>query len=924
MLDAAALLAGIVMASLVAMPSSIWHHKTAGSVYRGFDPNLLSINERGFQTDNPGVIQVSPGGLAITTLPSSRPSVHLVTTSLRKFAASMDVVIVDNPPGTVPLSIGIWSPRSMAGYFLVFGPAPDNSITSEAVVGGIPAQTLVGGTIKETALGNYQPGQAYHLEVTLDKDSGLIDYHLSGANGPPTGDPMFILEGPDRNPNYSDIFGQPVPVQDGQRYSFGAFVKLLVGHSPFKVDVEWLDKRRNHLGFVGNFRPVTDLNGWTETRYTAIAPAGAGWARLLMGGAGSDSLLFADPYLAELANSQNNLIYNHDLRGGVAGWTLISRPQDKPQLADAAPLAIHSTASGSDMRILLDALKVTLTVSAQSGTRSSTSQLQDYSLTLPPDTAGAIPVDDQHAKLLLVILVLIGSTLLALRTISWAAGRITTMLRSQPDSSIGQPRAILSLPRKYIWAGALTLGVFLLGNAALFGLGNSPFDMTDQKMWSYIAVKYGPDQLYVLPTVVSVAKVWGGAPYHEAVFPYEPAMAYWFTFVGWVHRIFLNGPGSFGTDTFQLEFLVKSLNLIFGLGDGTLIYLILRRIRATSRWSIAAAILFIFNPAVWFSMSIFGANHVFSLFLILLAILLIEEHHPVGAWMALGIATLTRPQMLVFAFLVGLILVRRFTIRQNANGFAWVVIVLFLVIAPITLQTSPSLPVDFMKNILLVQEFGGNEPAFTTVSLDAYSIWPLVTLLAAGQHGLNRIFYPSDTALMGSLTYHNVGQIMAIGVLMLAAIAILLRSKATSEAGGYLPGVALGVTGFLMLLTGIGSPHFVLALPFILLCRKWMSGLVYYSVTAVWTVTTLVPMYGILAIDLVTSDYLNFPLFGSHPPLITNLVASLFSSDRFISLGVTANAAVLLAIAIIAMRGGPPRQPVRATVKSATPHPDFA
>jgi hypothetical protein len=62
-------------------------------------------------------------------------------------------------------------------------------------------------------------------------------------------------------------------------------------------------------------------------------------------------------------------------------------------------------------------------------------------------------------------------------------------------------------------------------------------------------------------------------------------------------------------------------------------------------------------------------------------------------------------------------------------------------------------------------------------------------------------------------------------------------------------------------------------------------------------------MYGILAVDLATSDYLNFPLFGSHSPALTQMVGRLFTWDRFISAGVAANLIALLFVAFVAVRG---------------------
>jgi Gpi18-like mannosyltransferase len=63
--------------------------------------------------------------------------------------------------------------------------------------------------------------------------------------------------------------------------------------------------------------------------------------------------------------------------------------------------------------------------------------------------------------------------------------------------------------------------------------------------------------------------------------------------------------------------------------------------RMSERWSLVVSALFLFNPAVWFSMSIWGQTHVFSLFLVLAAILFAERRMPFWAWFALASACLT-------------------------------------------------------------------------------------------------------------------------------------------------------------------------------------------------------------------------------------------------------------------------------------------
>jgi hypothetical protein len=545
---------------------------------------------------------------------------------------------------------------------------------------------------------------------------------------------------------------------------------------------------------------------------------------------------------------------------------------------------IHAVATRSHPSGLLTEQTLTLTASASSANGGSSATLEDYTLSLPAESSGAVRVDDARAKGLLRLLVAVGVVLIIAGLIAGAVG----LLRR-----LGE-RYVFTFSRNGLVIGA-ALAVVVLVNVLSFQLGNAPFDMADQETWSYIAATYGPVEVYVLAPFVSVARVWNGVPYADALFPYQPILVYLFTAFGWISRVF---------GTSQIEYLAKTVNLGFALLDGLLIFGILRRLQVSWRWSVAAAGLFVFNPAVWFSVSIWGANHVLSLFFILLAILLAEHDHPLGAWLALGVGSLTRPQMLVLGVLVAVYLLRRFAPWRNAYALSWTVIVIFVLIAPFTIATSPSLPVDLMASTIQVQTQGGNEKALTTVSLDAFSFWPLVTLFQAGQFGLNRIFYPSDNPLIGSITYHQAGLGVALVVLVGAIAMIALRPKPNLVAGGYLPVVAFGVAGFLMFVTGLAATHFILALPFILLCRPWLSARAYYSIVAGWSLTTVLAMYGILAVDLARADYLHQPLFGQHSPFVsvTSFVGQLYTWDRTITVGVLINTLVFLALTLAAIQ----------------------
>jgi hypothetical protein len=562
---------------------------------------------------------------------------------------------------------------------------------------------------------------------------------------------------------------------------------------------------------------------------------------------------------------------------------------------------IHLTTTGSDPNRLANELRLTLTASAASASGRSRASLQEYELTLPPEAGGALKIDDSRATFLLGALGLAG---LALFVVA-AAGR-------RPNSAL-VGTIVRRLNRRGLLFGAGVATVVAVLNALLFRLGVAPFDMTSQAIWSYLAASYGPASVYVLGPFVSVAKAFNGMPLDAAVFPYEPVMVYLFAFDGLVARLL---------ESNQVVYLIKAVNVAFGLIDALLIFGIMKKLGISGRWSVAGAALFILNPAVWFSMSIWGANHVTSLSFVLLAILLAEYDHPVGAWLALGIGTFTRPQMLVFGLIVGAVFLLRFSIRRNAYAVAWTVIVIFLLLVPFTIQTSPSLPLDLLSSVVRVQALGGNEQGLSSVSLDAYSLWPLVTFVAAGRTSLDRMFYPSNSTLLGQLSYQHAGMILTALVLA-GAIALLVARRRSVADGGYVPIVAIGIGGFLMFMTGLAATHFILALPFILLSRRWLGPPAYLSIIAGWSATTLIAMYGILAVDLAKADYLQAPLFGQTGSLshLSSWIAELYSSDRFITVGVVVNVAVLLTLLVAIARSLRGEQDASALVSASALEP---
>jgi hypothetical protein len=729
------------MLALTAMPADVWQQPVNDAVYEGFDRNLMYTSNGG-----PATVDVTAGSIDMTARPTSTPSVNLATTLLKKLGASLDVVVLENAGAVQPLRIGAWSPWTGTGFFVVFGPAPQDLITAQTIEKGAAGATLGSGLVLNSkVLGSYQLGTSYHVSILVDRSGGSITSSVSGDDG---------------------------------------------------VKAEASIDSRHFPAIFGN-------------------------------------------------------------------------------------------------------VQLSLTASAAAGVGTSHAVLRNYSLTLPHERWWASRVVDPKAEIMLISLGLAGILLLGIKIVTRIqrgfVSRLATVIRGTPTAL----RLRIATRSRALTAMIGAVCLYLVGNALLFPLGGHPFDMGFEKLYAYVARNYGPDQLYYLPNVVSLAKIWSGVPYVESAFPYEPTFAYLFAGIGWLYGLVFAAGGTFSPNSVGLEHLIKAVNVLFGLLDSALIYLILRRLRVSERWSLVAGALFLFNPAVWFSMSVWGQTHVISLFFVLAAVLLAEKHLPLWAWLALTAACLTRPQMLVFALVIGIVFLRKFSWTENLVAMSWTVIVTFIVLAPLTFATSPSLPVDIMLNNVRIQQGGGNAVVLTTVSQDAYSIWPLVTYLVDGASGQQRAFTPSSTILVGPLSYQRLSQILTLAALLFVSAALLFRKRAAIDSGGYLPLVALGIASFLMLLTGVVATHFLLALPFLLLCRRWMGTVAYLYAAVIWTVTTLVPMFGDMGIVISSHDY---PLLARDHNAITRFFVGLYTWDRFITVGIVANLCALVWLASLTFR----------------------
>src|SRR5438270_14051977 len=102
-----------------------------------------------------------------------------------------------------------------------------------------------------------------------------------------------------------------------------------------------------------------------------------------------------------------------------------------------------------------------------------------------------------------------------------------------------------------------------------------------------------------------------------------------------------------------------------------------------------------------------------------------------------------------------------------------------------------------------------------------------------------------------------------------------------------------------MLLFGLIATHFVLALPILLLLRRWIGNTSYVYVVVTWTVTTFVTMYGDMGLWMSAIEY---PRLTATNNAVTKFITGLYTADRFITVGTFANICVVIWLAYLALR----------------------
>jgi hypothetical protein len=880
-------LASIMLITMIA-PAEFWNQPNTDHVYRDFDPNLIytSIARDKSTTGN---ILITKSSLEITSVTGSESTVHLVTSPL-SFTANMSVNVLESSEDSQPLELSIWTPDSNSGVYIDFGPPPNNHIVVRTKVNGLSKN--------ETIIDSYYPGSKYNIELKRDIKGQTIAARISEQDPSPSGNGICRLDWATMPQHDSQIVSRsPMPVQADKNYIFGGTVRFLNGSNTFGFALEWLDRNNNRIRLDDRWQVPDKNHLWAKKEFSVIAPPSASFVNYYFAVAPGVTVDFSDLFLFSGNNTKVNLLPNGNFLQGSSEWRLGNGEPAQITVIQPNNFSHDYEVFADEYPEIFASTRLTLSAHSSSISGSSIVVIDDYSLTLPHERWIANKVSDIRLTILLCILIVSGVLLCSAAVVIWFRKRN----KEQKDRAKLHSNAVsenkISVSRSVFFGLGVALLVYLGVNLVLFRIGSSNADLISARVWTYILSHYRIPDLYYLANTVPLAEAWqGGTPLMEAVFPYDPPMAYIFQVIGWTNRLFLSVPKAGFETGVQLEWLVRFFIMLFAAGDAFLIFLILKNQQVSIKWSLTGAALFLFNPAVLFAGSVWGETQSISVFFLLAAIIMTQKYRPFLSWLLLGLAALMRPQMLIPCFLLGIYFLRRYSTRQNVRSFTWSVVALFLILSPLFFSIGPTLGIDVMINAFLLHGVGLNDSWATPVSWNGLSIWPMVTYLLDNQNGLGRIFYNAQIPLLGNISYLQMGTFLSIATIGLAG-AIMYFKRLEGLSFNYLTVVAMGTLALFMLKTGTPAYHFVPAIALVLLLRKSMSATEYCVAAGVLSLTTVIASYSVGIYWLGADPLFGIGLFDIANPVVS-FIGKIMTWDWFITLGSLANIGLLIWLVI--------------------------
>jgi len=876
--NTAIILAKIILAILILLLIfAPYPHSDILLKHQGFDENLVAINPRGY-LNNSGIITLNSLSLNITGLPNSQPTVHIAS-SMFSFSSEFDVEVIRDEN---PLSDWTYVSRKVE--------APGNAEYAKILL-GVGLDTLL----------LFDDIEFKSVAKTFE----VVEGFEHGFNGWEAGSEFDkIISGEYHNGTYSlaidrvttktmyDVVSPTFTLPSDRQYIICGWIKYLKGLGVFKIAVEWLDENYVHISYsagwefwenvvVKNFPAQIKLwcpgtNDMFAVWYTST-PDNQVFTGVSGNAPSGETQWNETNYVTQYSLGQS---YHYKIEFRKASYI-------KATISNSTWHYLYEVDSNSSCAILNgDRLALTFFASVYNG--SSLSSFRNLVVTVPSDNPYVSFVSDQRLPIIYSVIIIVVVVLYGKDT--YAIGKRTFLLLSK----FFKDREYMNKRNRKVF---LTVIGTVLVSVPLFFLGNHPFDVYSEKAWIYITSRYGLRSLYPLSFITTAAPAFGGDPYMEAAFPYPPLIGYFFYSIGLFHSVFLPG---FSLHSFSSEFMIKLLNLVFVLLTGVLLYVTSRRIEGNESFAFSSMLWWVVNPAVLFSVAVWGETDGILAFFLLSAAVSLEFNRSTLAWILMGVSILTKQTALIPVLFIAIIALKRNGIRKTVLDASVGVTAAFLTVLPyFLLGYSPTLIVDpILRKSLEASTVKLSESAMSIVSRDAFSIWPLVTFFE-GQKGGNRFWY-SDLVPISNLgvSYLNLG-IILFGMCATALVLLIAFSKRTALQKDYFYAILAGSTlASLLLPTRVANRYFLFAILFLILARKWLGTPLNRFVLGIMSATTFASMYGTLLYIAFAHPHL-LPCFDPSLNFFNKLLLKTYENfpgilDVAITVGCLLNVYVLL------------------------------
>lgn len=415
--------------------------------------------------------------------------------------------------------------------------------------------------------------------------------------------------------------------------------------------------------------------------------------------------------------------------------------------------------------------------------------------------------------------------------------------------------------------------------------GSHPFDMSAQAIWSYLLATKPLGDIYHLSQIAPVTAPWNGTPYHEAVFPYGIAMAYWFRTIAAVLTALPGGVDPASTVT---AVVIKAGNAIAAVGCGALAAAVVRTLSPGSRISpLAAAALVAASPAAIADGAIWGETEHVVLLPLLFSLLCVLHGRMQPGWAALAVAALTKQTVLPVVLLLAILYMWKQPLAMTLKGVGTAVATVLLLALPMNIHGyPPAIVIQPLWSTTALHAGYGIERAFQMVGLDLPNLWSLVTRAIAGVEGSQRLAYPDFVPLLGPVSAHEAG--LAFALILSAAVMLMALSRADRDRTVWLVAAAALWTGGLFFMTGSLSRYLVFPASLGAIAAASRPSIARAGAATILTGVAAVAIYSSMAVALAHAPHMGPTLAPGNNRLSAALVA-FFRSDH----GIDALAALL-------------------------------